>query len=64
MISTLKILCFVSILLITDAFPIQQNIESRNNYDVMLNFLPLYGNTKLEKVINKKSLDSVKVSRI
>ena len=60
---SLLVLCLSSALLV-NSIPIQQEIQSRDNYDAILNLLPLYGNTKLEKVINKKSLDSVKVNLI
>ena len=60
---SLLVICLSSALLV-NSIPIQQAIQSRDNYDAILNLLPLYGNTKLEKVINKKSLDSVKVNLI
>jgi hypothetical protein len=56
------VLCFLSTVLLINAIPIQQQIESRDNYDAIINLLPLYGFTKLEKLITKKTLDSIKVT--
>lgn len=37
-------------------------IEVRSNYDLIINSLPLYGGTKLSKVLSPQALDKTVVS--
>lgn len=37
-------------------------IELRSNYDLIINLLPLYGGTKLSKVLTPRALDKTVVS--
>ncbi len=54
--------CFLFSLLLTNAIPIDQPLMNRgNNYDSMLALLPLYGGTKLEKIITKRTLEKIRV---
>ena len=62
---SLLLVCFYSILLV-NSVPVGNNelLKKGDNYDLIFQLLPLYGNTKLQKVISQRSISQIKVKII
>ena len=56
--SLLLFVCFFSFILVANSLP-NSDVSIKRDFNLILNLLPLYGSTKLERFINKNTLTQI-----